>query len=71
MFKNELTLTKDIVIIHLKLFSSQDNKAVKAIREFNTCTILTTKVLIVGQSYEVMNGFIMVHVLRKVILRIY
>ena len=56
MVKNELILTKDIVIIRLLLFSLQDDKVVKAISKFNICTIPTTKVLIAGQSYKVMNA---------------
>ena len=56
MFKNELILTKDIVIIRLLLFSLQDDKIVKATRKFNICTIPTTKVVIAGQSYKVMNA---------------
>ena len=56
MFKNELIMTKDIVIIRLLLFSLQDDKIVKAKRKFNICTIPTTKVLISGQSYKVMNA---------------
>ena len=49
-------MTKDTVIIRLLLFSLQDDKIVKAIRKFNICTIPTTKVLISGQSYKVMNA---------------
>ena len=56
LFKNELTFTKDIIIIHLSLFSKQDNKIVKAIRKFNICAIPTTKVLIAEQSYKTMNA---------------
>ncbi|EZA46981.1 hypothetical protein X777_00511, partial [Ooceraea biroi] len=56
LFKNELTVTKDIVIIRLVLFSSQDDKMVKAIRKFNICTIPTTKVLIARQTYKLMNA---------------
>ena len=52
MLKNELIMTKDIVIIRLLLFSLQDDKIVKAICKFNICTIPTTKVLISGQSYK-------------------
>jgi len=54
--KNEITLTKDIIIIHLILFSLQDDKVVKVLRKFNISTIPTTKVLIAGQSYKVMNA---------------
>ncbi|EZA61387.1 hypothetical protein X777_12294, partial [Ooceraea biroi] len=56
LFKNEVTVTKDIVIIRLVLFSSQDDKMVKAIRKFNICTIPTTKVLIARQTYKLMNA---------------
>ena len=56
MLKNELIMTKDIVIIRLLLFSLHDDKIVKAKRKFNICTIPTTKVLISGQSYKVMNA---------------
>jgi len=54
--KNEITLTKDIIIMHLILFSLQDDKVVKALRKFNISAIPTTKVLIAGQSYKVMNA---------------
>ena len=56
LFKNKLTLTNDIIIIHLALFSLQEGKVVKAIRNFNISSIPTTKVLIAGQSYKVMNA---------------
>jgi len=52
--KNEITLTKDI-IIHLILFL-QDDEVVKAIRKFNINAIPITKILIARQSYKVMNA---------------
>ncbi|XP_071644884.1 uncharacterized protein [Temnothorax longispinosus] len=55
VFRNELTLTKEIVIIHLILFSSQDNKLVKIPQTFNLTGISTTKISIAKQQYKVMN----------------
>jgi len=56
LFKNELTLIKEIVIIRLNIFSLQDNKLVKIPQKVNLSTIPTTKVLIAEQKYKVMNA---------------
>ncbi|XP_070517894.1 uncharacterized protein [Cardiocondyla obscurior] len=56
LFKNELTLTKDIIIIHVALFSQKEDKVIKTKRNFNISSIPTTKVLVAGQSYKVING---------------
>jgi len=56
LFKNELVLTKEILIIHLISFSLQDNKLVKIPHKFNLCAVPTTKILIAGQAYKVMNA---------------
>jgi len=56
LFKNKLTLSKEIVIIHLNIFSLQDNKLMKIPQKFNLSTIPTTKVLIAEQQYKVMNA---------------
>jgi len=69
LFKNELTLTKEIVIIRLNIFSLQDNKLMKTSQKFNLSTISTTKVLIAEQEYKVMNA-IFHHVLSKVIIQV-
>ena len=37
IFKNEITLTREIVVIHLILFSSQDDKLMKAAHKFVCC----------------------------------
>jgi len=51
LFKNELTLTKEIIIIRLNIFSLQDNKLVKIPQKLNLSTIPTTKVLIAEQGH--------------------
>jgi len=56
LFKNELTLTKEIVIIRFNIFSLQDNKLVKISQKFNLSTIPTIKVLIAEQQYKVINA---------------
>ncbi|XP_070528976.1 uncharacterized protein [Cardiocondyla obscurior] len=56
LFKNELTLTKDIIIIHFALFSQKEDKVIKTKRNFNISSIPTTKVLVAGQSYKVINA---------------
>jgi len=54
--KNEITLTKDTIIIHLILLLLQDDKVVKAICKFNINAISATKILIAGQLYKIMNA---------------
>jgi len=49
-------LTKEILIIHLKSFSLQDGKLVKIPHKFNLCAVPTTKIIIAGQAYKVMNA---------------
>jgi len=50
LFKNELTLAKEIVIIRLMTFLlTQDNKLIKISQKFNLSIISTTKVLIAEQ----------------------
>jgi len=56
LFKNKLTLTKEIVIICLNIFLLQDNKLVKIPQKFNLSTIPITKVLIAEEEYKVMNA---------------
>jgi len=56
IYKNEITLTKEIIVIHLILFLSQDDKLMKTTSEFNLRAVPTTKVLIAGQSYKTMNA---------------
>ncbi|XP_070525058.1 uncharacterized protein [Cardiocondyla obscurior] len=56
LYKNELTLTKDIIIIYFVLFLSEEDKVIKAKRNFNISSIPTTKVLVAGQSYKVINA---------------
>jgi len=56
LFKNKLTLAKEIVIIRLTTFSLQDNKLIKISQKFNLFTISTTKLLIAEQQYKVMNA---------------
>jgi len=55
IFKKELILSKEIVVIRV-IFSSQDNKLTKATQKFNLSAIPTTKVLIDGHLYKVMNA---------------
>jgi len=55
-FKNELDLTKDVLIIHLISFLLQNNKLVKIPQKFSLCAVPTTKILIAGQTYRVMNA---------------
>jgi len=55
-FKNELDSTKEILIIHLISFSLQDGKLVKIPHKFNLCAVPTTKILIAGQAYKVINA---------------
>jgi len=55
-FKKELDLTKEILIIHLISFSLQDSKLVKIPHKFNSCAVPTTKILIAGQAYKVINA---------------
>lgn len=57
IYKNEITLTKKIIVISLILFLSQDDKLMKTSSEFNLRAVPTTKVLIAGQSYKTMNAF--------------
>jgi len=57
LFKNELDLTKHILIIHLIIFSLQ-NKLVKIPQKFSLCAVLTTKILIAGQTYRGMNAIL-------------
>jgi len=56
LFKNELTLTKQIIIIHLILFSLQNGTLVKVPQKINLCAIPTSKILIAGQVYKVMSA---------------
>jgi len=56
LLKNELILTKEIPIIHLILFSLQDGKLIKIPYKFHVCAVPTTKMLIAGQVYKVMNA---------------
>jgi len=49
-------LTKEILIINLISFSLQDNKLVKIPHKFSLCAVPTTKILIAGQAYKVMNA---------------
>jgi len=56
LFKNELTLAKEIVIIRLTTFLLQDNKLIKISQKFNLSNISTTEVLIAEQQYKVMNA---------------
>lgn len=56
LFKNELTMTKQIIIIHLILFSLQNGSLVKVPQKFNLGAVPTTKVLLAGQMYKVMNA---------------
>ena len=58
IFKNEITLAREIVVIHLILFSLQDDKLMKAAHKFNLCAVPTTKVLVAGQLYKTMNAII-------------
>jgi len=44
LFKNELMLTKEIVIIRLNIFSLQHNELVKTLQKFNLSTLPTTKI---------------------------
>ncbi|KAK0167673.1 hypothetical protein PV328_012446 [Microctonus aethiopoides] len=55
MFKNELVLTKDIIVIHFILFSLQNGKMMKT-NKIHLRAVPTTKVLVAGQSYKVMNA---------------
>jgi len=54
--KNELVSTKEIFIIHLISLSLQDDKLVKIPQKFSLCAVPTTKILIAGQVYKVMNA---------------
>jgi len=51
-----MNLTKEILIIHLISFSLQDGKLVKIPHKFNLCAVPTTKIIIAGQAYKVMNA---------------
>jgi len=55
LFKNELTLAKEIIIICLTTFSLQD-KLIMISQKFNLSTISITKLLIAEQQYKVMNA---------------
>jgi len=71
LFKNKLTLSKEIVIIHLNIFLLQDNKLMKIQQKFNWSTIPTIKVLIAEQQYKVINAiFHHGQVLSKVIIQV-
>jgi len=54
--KNEFDLTKDILIIHLISVLLQNDKLIKRPQKFNLCSVPTTKILIAGQTYRVMNA---------------
>ena len=56
LVKKEIKLTKQIVIICLSLFSLQNGSLVKVPQKFNLCAIPTSKILIAGQVYKVMNA---------------
>jgi len=56
LFKNEVTLTKEIVIIRFIIFSLQNNELVRIPQKFNVSTIPTTKVLLGEQQYKVMSA---------------
>ena len=53
MFKNEFTLIRDVIIIHL--ISVQDGASAK-IDKFNLRAVPTTKIFILGQLYKVMSA---------------
>ena len=53
LFKNELTLAGDIIVIHL--ISIKDDKLAK-IDKFTLRAVPTTKVMIAGQLYKIMNA---------------
>jgi len=50
-----LVSTKEIFIIHLNSFSLHNDKLIKIPHKFSLCAVPTTKILIAGQAYKVMN----------------
>jgi len=56
LFKNELTLIKQVVIIHFILFSLQNGTLVKVSHKFNLCAVPTSKMLIARQMHKVINA---------------
>jgi len=54
--KNEIDLTKDILIIHLISFLLQNEKLINIPQKYSLCAVPTTKILIAGQTYRVMNA---------------
>jgi len=50
LFKNELILTKETVVVRLTIFSLQNNKLIKISQKFNLSIISTTKILIAEQE---------------------
>ncbi|KYN21163.1 hypothetical protein ALC57_06469 [Trachymyrmex cornetzi] len=56
LFKNEITLTKQIIIIHLISFSYQNGTLVKVPQKINLCALPKSKILIAGQPYKIMNA---------------
>jgi len=56
ILKNKIDFTKDILIIHLISFSLKNDKLIKIPQKFSLCAVPTTKILIAGQTYRVMNA---------------
>ncbi|KYN07693.1 hypothetical protein ALC62_01336, partial [Cyphomyrmex costatus] len=47
---------KEILIINLTSFSSEDGKSEKIPQKFSLCAVSTTKIIIAGQTYKVMSA---------------
>ncbi|KYM98499.1 ATP-dependent DNA helicase PIF1 [Cyphomyrmex costatus] len=57
LFKSELVPPKEILIINLTSFSSEDGKSEKIPHKFSLCSVPTTKIIIIaGQTYKVMSA---------------
>lgn len=46
LLKIEIILAKEIIVIHLISFPSQNDKSMKVTHDYNLCAIPTTKILI-------------------------
>lgn len=56
MFKDELLSTQKLIVIRIVSFLLQDGQLMKIQNKINLCAVPTTKVLIAGHFYKVMNS---------------